>query len=53
MPSLRYVVQEVTHLVQLLRQDVNVGKVVSQTLGELPRLTRQLALQWSDAVLAS
>lgn len=36
-----------------LQGDINVPRVVQSTVQQLPTLARQLALGWSDRVLAS
>lgn len=45
--------KEVQQLVELVRGDIDLPRIASQTLGQLPSLSRQLMLSWSDRVLAS
>ena len=45
--------QEVQELLALLQADINPTKIVQQTLTDLPAISRQLILTWSDRVLAS
>ena len=45
--------QEVNRLLQLVGNDINPQRIVTQTLADLPSLSRQLFLSWSDRVLAS
>lgn len=45
--------QEVQQLLQLVGNDINPQRIVQQTLLDLPSLTRQLMLGWSDRILAS
>jgi len=50
----KYVVpQEVQELLALLQADINPSKIVRRTLTDLPAISRQLILSWSDRVLAS
>lgn len=46
-------VEEVQQLLQLVQNDINPQKIVQQTLLDLPSLSRQLMLGWSDRVLSS
>jgi predicted unusual protein kinase regulating ubiquinone biosynthesis (AarF/ABC1/UbiB family) len=46
-------IQEVQELLALLQADINPTKIVQQTLTDLPAISRQLILTWSDRVLAS
>ena len=45
--------QEVRRLVALVQGDINPQRIVADTLADLPSLSRQLFLRWSDSVLAS
>ena len=45
--------QEVQHLLQLVQDDINPQKIVQATLQDLPSLSRQFLLGWSDRVLTS
>ena len=45
--------QEVQELLQMVRADINPQKILQQTLVDLPSLSRQALLGWSDRVLAS
>lgn len=46
-------VQEVQDLLKMLQGDLDTNKIVRQTLADLPSLTRQVVLGWSERVLAS
>ena len=55
-PVLRFAlcdVQEVQHLIRLVQDDISPQRIVQQTLLDLPALSRQLILSWSDRVLTS
>ncbi len=54
-PNLRrtIMVQEIQQLYELIQDDINPQKIVQQTLADLPSLSRQLILGWSDRVLSS
>lgn len=45
--------QEVQDLLRLLQGDIDTSKIVRQTLTELPSLTRQVILGWSERILSS
>ena len=45
--------QEVQHLIRLVQDDISPQRIVQQTLLDLPALSRQLILSWSDRVLTS
>ena len=45
--------QEVQHLLQLVQDDINPQKIVQATLQDLPSLSRQFLLGWSDRILTS
>lgn len=45
--------QEIQQLYELIQDDINPQKIVQQTLADLPALSRQLILGWSDRVLSS
>ena len=45
--------QEIQQLYELIQDDINPQKIVQQTLADLPSLSRQLILGWSDRVLSS
>mmetsp|Transcript_18681 Transcript_18681/g.56469 ORF Transcript_18681/g.56469 Transcript_18681/m.56469 type:complete len:672 (-) Transcript_18681:1930-3945(-) len=44
---------EVQDLLRLLQGDIDTSKIVRQTLTELPSLTRQVILGWSERILSS
>jgi len=43
----------VQQLYRLIQGDINPQKIVQQALFDLPALSRQLMLGWSDKVLSS
>lgn len=45
--------QEVQRILAMVQKDVDVSKVVQQTVSRLPGIGRQAILAWSDRVLAS
>ena len=45
--------QEVQHLLQLVQDDINPQKIIQATIQDLPSLSRQLLLGWSDRILTS
>lgn len=45
--------QEVQDLLRMLQGDIDTTKIVRNTLTELPSLTRQVILGWSERILAS
>lgn len=45
--------QEVQQLYRLIQGDINPQKIVQQALLDLPALSRQLMLGWSDKILSS
>eukprot|EP00884_Botryococcus_braunii_P017323 jgi/Botrbrau1/4274/Bobra.0390s0014.1 len=46
-------VEEIQQLLELVSGDIDLPRVATATLGNLPNLSRQLMLSWSDRVLAS
>ncbi|KAK9804231.1 hypothetical protein WJX72_002551 [[Myrmecia] bisecta] len=45
--------EEVSHLMRLVQGGINPQKIVRQTLTDLPSISRQMMLNWSDRVLSS
>ncbi len=45
--------QEVQQLYRLIQGDINPQKIVQSALFDLPAISRQLMLGWSDRVLSS
>eukprot|EP01024_Parvocaulis_polyphysoides_P056097 TRINITY_DN5847_c2_g1_i2.p1 TRINITY_DN5847_c2_g1~~TRINITY_DN5847_c2_g1_i2.p1 ORF type:complete len:630 (-),score=81.06 TRINITY_DN5847_c2_g1_i2:444-2333(-) len=46
-------IEEVNSLLELVKDDLDVNKLVQDVVFQLPQLTRQVALQWSDRVLSA
>ncbi|KAK9785023.1 hypothetical protein WJX73_005206 [Symbiochloris irregularis] len=46
-------VEEVAHLYSMVQNDINPQKILTQTLGDLPALSRSMLLAWSEKVLTS
>ena len=46
-------VEEVARLLRLLQGEVDLPRVVAGSVTQLPTLARQLAVSWSDRVLAA
>lgn len=45
--------QEVASLYALVQNDINPQRILTQTLSDLPSLTRSMLLGWSDRILSS
>ena len=45
--------QEVAKLYTLVQNDINPQKIITQTLGDIPALSRSMLLAWSDRILTS
>eukprot|EP01025_Chloroclados_australasicus_P008476 TRINITY_DN1300_c1_g1_i1.p1 TRINITY_DN1300_c1_g1~~TRINITY_DN1300_c1_g1_i1.p1 ORF type:complete len:625 (-),score=96.31 TRINITY_DN1300_c1_g1_i1:378-2252(-) len=46
-------IEEVNSLLEMVRDDIDVRSLVREIATKLPQLTRQVAIQWSDRVLAA
>jgi hypothetical protein len=46
-------IKEVSRLIELVRDDVDIPDLTGSLVRELPALTRTLAMSWSDRVLSS
>lgn len=45
--------QEVRSILNEVQGEINTQQLVRQTLGDLPALSRQFMLSWSDKILSS
>ena len=45
--------QEVANLYALVQNDINPQRIITQTLSDIPSLSRSMLLAWSDRILTS
>lgn len=46
-------VREISHLLEIVQDDIDIPSLTSSLVSELPSLTRSLVMSWSDRVLSS